>query len=85
MPNWCYTRYVIEGTESKDIEALKAKLDELSQMPEPLLPNGFGNLWLGNIVHLLGGDWRKVYCRGRILEYELSDGNICPSNRHGMK
>ena len=76
MPNWCFTRYVIQSSDPKDIEALKAKLDELNQMPEPLLPNGFGNLWLGNIVHLLGGDWRKVYCRGRILDYELSDGNL---------
>ena len=73
MPNWAYTSYVIEG-EPKELEALNAKLNELNGMPEPLVKNGFGNLWLGCIVTLLGGDWQKVYCRGRILDYYLENG-----------
>lgn len=75
MPNWSYSSYVIEG-EPKVLETLKSKLDELKDMPEPLVENGFGNLWLGCIVTLLGGDWNTVYCRGQICDYNLENGTL---------
>lgn len=52
------------------------KLDELKSMKEPLVPNGFGNLWLGCIVNILGADWNKVYCRGSIYDYYIEDGTL---------
>lgn len=75
MPNWAYTNYVLEG-DLKEVESLKSKLDELKAMQEPLVPNGFGNLWLGCIVTVLGGDWNKVYCRGSIYDYYIEDGAL---------
>lgn len=51
-------------------------LDHLNSLPEPLVPNGFGKLWLGCIVSYLGGNWEKIYCRGQILDYRRIRGLI---------
>lgn len=75
MPNWAYTNYVIEG-ELNQLKTFEAKLNQLNRMPRPLLKNGFGKLWLGNIVHLLGGNWKEIRCRGRILDYYLEYGGL---------
>ena len=73
MPHWAYTQYKIKGSES-EVTALYNAIEILNQREESLLPNGFGKLWLGNLVHTLGGDWNKVYCRGQILDYALENG-----------
>ena len=73
MPNWAYTQYKIKGSES-EVAALHKTIQDLADMDESLLPNGFGKLWLGNLVHVLGGDWEKIYCRGHILDYSLENG-----------
>ena len=73
MPNWAYTQYKIKGSES-EVAALHKTIHDLEQRKESLLPNGFGKLWLGNLVHVLGGDWNKIYCRGQILDYSLDNG-----------
>lgn len=73
MPNWAYTQYKIKGSES-EVAALHKTIQNLADMDESLLPNGFGKLWLGNLVHALGGDWEKTYCRGHILDYSLENG-----------
>ena len=73
MPNWCYTQYKIKGSES-EVAALYKTIQDLADMDESLLPNGFGKLWLGNLVHALGGDWNDIYCRGHILDYSLENG-----------
>ena len=73
MPNWAYTTYKIKGSE-EEVAALHKTIQELGQRKESLLPNGFGKLWLGNLVHALGGDWEKLYCRGQILDYKLENG-----------
>lgn len=73
MPNWAYTTYKIKGSE-KEVAALYKTIQNLADMDESLLPNGFGKLWLGNLVHALGGDWEKTYCRGHILDYSLENG-----------
>ncbi|MCR4849380.1 MAG: hypothetical protein K5920_11110 [Bacteroidales bacterium] len=31
---------------------------------------------MGCLVHLLGGDWNKVYCRGQIIDYSLNDDQV---------
>lgn len=73
MPNWCYTQYKIKGSES-EVAALHKTIQTLEQREESLLPNGFGKLWLGNLVHVLGGDRNDIYCRGQILDYKLDNG-----------
>ena len=73
MPNWAYTQYKIKGSE-EEVVALHKTIQDLEQREESLLPNGFGKLWLGNLVHVLGGDWEKLYCRGQILDYSLENG-----------
>ena len=73
MPNWAYTNYKIKGSE-EEVAALHKTIQNLEQREESLLPNGFGKLWLGNLVHALGGDWNDIYCRGQILDYSLDNG-----------
>lgn len=73
MPNWDYTQYKIKGGE-EEVAALHNTIKDLDQREESLLPNGFGKLWLGNLVHALGGDWNDIYCRGHILDYSLENG-----------
>lgn len=31
---------------------------------------------MGCLVHLLGGDWKKVYCRGEIIDYNLTPDHV---------
>lgn len=73
MPNWAYTTYKIKGSEV-EVAALHNTIKDLDQRKESLLSNGFGKLWLGNLVNALGGDWEKVYCRGQITDYNLENG-----------
>ena len=73
MPNWASTSYVFKGADEKQAQDLYDKIDSLSKMTEPLVENGFGKLWMGCLVNLLGGDWDKVYCRGEIIDYNLTD------------
>ena len=72
MPNWACTSYVVKGSES-EVSALHKIIQDLEAREESYLPNGFGKLWLGNLVSILGGDWEKVYCRGHILDYSLQE------------
>ena len=76
MPNWASTTYVFKGADEKQAKDLYDKIDSLSKMAEPLVPNGFGKLWMGCLVNLLGGDWDKVYCRGEIIDYNLTDDHV---------
>ena len=76
MPNWASTAYVFKGADEKQAQDLYNKIDSLAKMEEPLVENGFGKLWMGCLVHLLGGDWNKVYCRGEIIDYNLTDGHV---------
>ena len=66
MPNWCYTSYKISGSR-KAVKDLHERIMKLDRGEGEMLENGYGNLWLGNLVNDLGGDWNKIYCRGRIL------------------
>ena len=72
MPNWCETQYKIIG-KKEEVQDLYSKIQQLQNMEEPLEPNGFGNLWLGCLVTILGGDWSKINCRGHIIDYSLDD------------
>lgn len=63
MPNWCYSGVRVEGPKDK-VRKLYHMMKNLEEMKEPLLENGFGLTWYGNLVHILGEDWQKIYCRG---------------------
>jgi hypothetical protein len=73
MSNWCYTNYKVTGDEA-ELKDLYNKMDSLDNMEDSLIKNGFGKNWLGNLITLLGGDWKKIRCRGSITWLELEDG-----------
>lgn len=75
MPNWASTTYVMKA-EPEQAKDLYDKIESLNQMKKPLVENGFGKLWMGCLVNLLGGDWNKVYCRGEIIDYNLTDDHV---------
>ena len=76
MPNWASTNYVFKAKDQEQAKDLHDKIDSLSKMTEPLVPNSFGVLWMGCLVNLLGGDWNKVYCRGEIIDCNLTDDHV---------
>ena len=75
MPNWAYTSYRIVG-KKEEVNELYSKLQQLKNMQEPLVENDFGLLWLGCLVKILGGNWKEIYCRGKIIDFSLDDGII---------
>lgn len=75
MPNWCYTTYTVVGDE-KEVEQLHGLMEKLENMKKSLVDNGFGPNWLGNLVHSLGGDWQKVYCRGTWSNLDISGDTL---------
>lgn len=74
MPNWCDTTYKCVG-EKEDIQSLHKTLEQLQAMKKPFIKNGFGNMWLGCVVNILGGKWEDVRCRGEIIDFSM-DGDI---------
>ena len=76
MPNWASTAYVFKAKDQEQAKDLFDKIDSLAKMDKPLVENGFGKLWMGCLVNLLGGDWNKVYCRGEIIDYNLTDDHV---------
>ncbi len=75
MPNWCYTSYTFVGDE-EELKELHGLMERLESMEKPLVENGFGTNWLGNIVESLGKSWEKVWCRGSWDNLLLSDGTL---------
>lgn len=73
MPNWCNTNYVLKGANKEQTKDLYEKIESLKEMEKPLVENDFGNLWMGCLIHKLGGDWHSVSCRGWIEEFELRE------------
>lgn len=75
MANWCNTSYTIEGNQA-DISALMDRMESLSKRLKPILPNDFGKTWLGNLVHIFGGDIEKIICRGYFLNLDNPCENL---------
>ncbi|RHH14400.1 hypothetical protein DW228_06260 [Bacteroides fragilis] len=73
--NWCNTSYTIEGNQA-EITDLMDKMESLSKYSTSLLPNDFGKNWLGNLLHLFGGNPKKINCRGRFLNLFYAGDNI---------
>ena len=74
MPNWCNTIYKCVG-DPKEVRKLTSQLKYMEKRKTSILSNDFGKMWLGNIVHKLGGNWEELRCRGEITDYSL-DGNV---------
>ena len=75
MPNWCFAGVRIDGPKDK-VRKLYYMMKNLEEMENPLLDNGFGTTWYGNLVHILGGDWNKVYCRGSWSDLNLMSDDV---------
>ena len=76
MPNWCDTTYKCVG-DPKEVRLLHKAIKANDKRKTSRVPNGFGRLWLGNIIDQLGGDWEKYRCRGEITDYYLEpDGTM---------
>jgi len=75
MPNWSSVYYKIEG-EEQSLKKIKTILDDLSSGKIVSEKNDFGNLWLGNLVSALGGDWHEIPCRGSIYDYYMLNGRL---------
>ena len=63
MPNWAYTSYAVKGS-AEEVAALHKIIQDLEAREESYLPNGFGKLWLGNLVSILGGDRERSTAGG---------------------
>lgn len=79
MPNWCDTSYKCVG-DSKEIRELNSVLKYLENCNTSILPNGFGKMWLGNLIYKLDGDWEALKCRGEIIDFSV-DGNVLTINQ----
>lgn len=51
-------------------------MKRLQNRKESLLPNGFSNTWLGNLVSRLGTDLHTAYCRGEWSDLRMKGGNL---------
>lgn len=71
MPNWCFTDVRVVGPPGQ-VEKLYLMMKGLEDMMMPLVENGFGTRWYGNLVHLLGDDYQKFHCRGHWAELRMS-------------
>lgn len=73
MPNWCQTTYACVG-EKKDVQALYNAILACQRAEEPIVNNGFGNLWLGCVIEYFGKKWTDYgHCRGEIFDYQIQD------------
>ena len=75
MPNWCETTYICVG-EEKELSQLYDMLVKMSKNAAPTIPNGFGNMWLGELVNMLGCDWEKFACRGEVIDFDMDDTTL---------
>ena len=71
MPNWCSTKYAIEGPK-EEIKNLYDKIQEWTS--KEYKKSDFGLNWLGNIVLGAGLDYNKTPCRGTLTYAETVDG-----------
>ena len=74
MANICDVAYKCVG-DLKEVRSLYKTIKANDKRKTSRIKNGFGTLWLGNIIDALGEDWEKLRWRGSIYYYEL-DGNV---------
>jgi len=79
MPNWCFAGVRVSGPKEK-VRKLFNMMKNLEEMEEPLVENGFGSSWYGNLVTILGGDWNEIYCRGSWSDLRLIEDDVLAWN-----
>lgn len=78
MANCCITDYIAEGSK-EELHDLLDNMEQLRGMKFPLVVSDWGVTFLGCLIELLGGDYKKVYCRGsfhNLENYIAVDGTI---------
>lgn len=86
MPNWCFTSMRFHGNKT-EIEDFHKKLEEFTSTN--YMENGFGTMWLGNILCGAGladridnsNEDLRIICRGQIIyiddiDYEFEE-DVC--------
>ena len=71
MPNWCSTNIVIRNENEDAIRNLESEFKKAFECHE--IANGFGDMWLGNILSYLGYTEKQVLygnisCRGEVVD-----------------
>ena len=72
MPNWCDVVYKCIG-DPKEVRSLYKIINANDKRKTSRVKNGFGTLWIGNIIDALGEDWEKLRCRGEIIGYHIEN------------
>lgn len=72
MPNWCFSEVRVVG-EPEGVHRLFLLMKGLEEMERPFVDNDFGTAWYGNLVHLLGGNYRDFHCRGHWMDLKLEN------------
>lgn len=75
MPNWASVIYICTG-DYNEIQSLHQTVNNLFTVDKPLVDNGFGQGWLGCLVHALGDDPFIIQCCGEIVSYSLKNDTL---------
>ena len=59
--------------DSKEVRSLYKIINANDKRKTSRVKNGFGTLWIGNIIDALGEDWEKLRCRGEIIGYHIEN------------
>ena len=57
--------------DPKEVRSLYKIINANDKRKTSRVKNGFGTLWIGNIIDALGEDWEKLRCRGEIIGYHI--------------
>ena len=59
--------------DPKEVRSLYKIINANDKRKTSRVKNGFGTLWIGNIIDALGEDWQKLRCRGEIIGYHIEN------------
>ena len=59
--------------DPKEVRSLYKIIKANDKRKTSRVKNGFGTLWIGNIIDALGEDWEKLRCRGEIIGYHIEN------------
>ena len=59
--------------DPKEVRSLYKIINANDKRKTSRVKNGFGTLWIGDIIDALGEDWEKLRCRGEIIGYHIEN------------
>ena len=59
--------------DPKEVRSLYKIINANDKRKTSRVKNGFGTLWIGNIIDALGENWEKLRCRGEIIGYHIEN------------